>query len=437
MNGFDPSKLSGRGSSPRAASVRSERVFMAVDHYETPSDGFHFAVGSRLDTGGETVRVRLNTVQERAADRPKDNAEKIKSQYVTGENHRDTLAEKDKAGVPYLSFDDAREIGSQDGVTEFRAHWPKTISTDPKAEILIGMGHIRLRDAVEGPEARKAQAYVELLRGSAMASRENIDEVLTRSLSIQDEQGRARDPLVIMRVMYEGVQRDAPRIYPKTEKVPLFDQGTGETKEYFRNLDAPATIGYVMSGEAGRNDFETLQLDKTRAIVAGLKDLELPLLASTDPDTRDAIANLYHGVKLGKLQIEIIAADKIDFGADSRKTYLADKQKDRGHLAAYDIRLEGNDREIRQYAGYTDTVVAMLRHTDGEPYAVFASPAEMYPTTTKLVDLPLRTAPEIALTSGRAYPDRSPTEPADSLDGPAAQAEEGLEEREEEVSYGY
>jgi hypothetical protein len=396
MNGFDPSKLSGPSRSASPPRVRSERLFLAVEHYETPSDAFHFVVGRRLDAGGELVRVRLNTVQERAADRPGDNPEKIKSQYVSGENHRDTLADKDKAQVPFLSFDDARETGNNG---EFRAHWPKTMSTDPEAEIVIGIGHIRLRDAVEqGPEPRKAQAYVEMFRESALATSENIDAALARSLSIRDEQGRARDPLVILRVIYEGEQQAAPRIYPKSEKARVFDQGTGENKEFSRNLDAPATMAYVMSGEPGRNDFETRQLDTARAIIAGLKGLEVPKLASPDPAIRDSIINVYHGVKQGQLQIEVISADKIDFGADSRKTYLADK--DRAHLAVYDIREAGADQDTRQYAGYTDTVVAMVRHPDGEPYAVFASPADMFPRSTKLAQLPLQSAPEMVLSSG-------------------------------------
>ena len=215
MNEFDPSRLNRRTSTPPKG--RSERLFVAVERYETPADGFHFVVGRLVNDPEVQVRVRLNTVKERMEDRPKDDPEKIKSQYISGENHRDTIADKEKAGIPLLSFDDARKLGTHDGVVEYRAHWPKTMSTDPEAEALFGMAHICLRDARDLPDGTRmnAQAHVKLFKETAVATRDNIDEALSRALRIQDERGRARDPLVILRVWHEGRQVAEPRIYPE------------------------------------------------------------------------------------------------------------------------------------------------------------------------------------------------------------------------------
>jgi hypothetical protein len=337
-------------------------------------------------------------VKERIEDRPKDDPEKIKSQYISGENSRDTIADKERADIRLLSFDDARKLGTHDGVVEYRAHWPKTMSTDQEAETLFGMAHIRLRDASEvGNGGHKpAQAYVELLKESTVATRENIEEVVTNALRIQDECGRARDPLVILRVWHDGKQVAAPRIYPATQKQSVFDQGLGDYKEVSRKVGAAITLGRVMNGVSGRDDFETRQLDTARAIIAGIQGLGEPEFASSDPNIREDVRNLYYGAEQGALSVEIVAAEKIDFGAESRKTYLADK--DRSHLAAYDIREQSEaSQQPRRYAGYAPTVLAVHRYPDGEPYAVFASPEEMYPHTTKLAELPMGVAPSMEL----------------------------------------
>lgn len=412
-NNFDPSKLGNTKGSTQSSKPRSERVFMTVESYQTPTDGFHYAVGRRADKPDEQIRVRLNTVNERAADRPNENVEKIKALYVTGENTRDSIAEKAKANVPFLSFDDARKISTVDGVTEYRAHWPKTMSTAPQAEVVAGMAHIRLRDASEYEGKRTAaQAYVEMFKGSSVASADNIDTVLADALAIKDEQGRARDPLVILRVMHDGKQVAAPRIYPETTKTKIFDQGLGDFKEVPVKLDAAATIAKVMEGGPGRNDFETRQLDTARALIAGIKGLDEPTFATTDDAIRGNIRNLFYGAQQGALQVEIVSAEKIDFGADSRKTYLADKN--RPQLAAYEVREENGDN-VKQTPGYTNTVVAMLRHPDGEPYAVFATPSAMYPKVSKLVDLPLQAAPAKEL-ANETVNDNAQPEPEAGID---------------------
>ena len=121
MSGFDPSKLTTGGAKPQRSNrgPRAERVFLAVEEYQTPAEGFHYAIGHKVDAPDEKVKVRLNTVAERQQDRPNDSADKIKSQYVTGENTRDSLADKSKAGITLISFDDARKVGAdENGVAE-------------------------------------------------------------------------------------------------------------------------------------------------------------------------------------------------------------------------------------------------------------------------------------------------------------------------------
>ncbi len=397
---FDPAMLSSRPAA--APKIRSERLFVQVDRYDTPSDGFHFAVGHLIDNPQQEVRVRLNSVAERQADRPKESPEKIKAQYVSGDNTRDALADKAKNGVKLLSFDDAKLLSRDDaGVATYRAHWPKTMSTEPEAEPLWGFAHVRLREAFEVDGKRvNAQAYVELLKGGAVVNKDNVDEALARSLAVKDDQGRARDPLVIVRVFHDGKQVAAPRLYADTESVKIFDQALGEHRDVPRKLDAAATIGNLMSAAPGRNDFETRQKDTIRAIVAGIKGEEPPKIVTADPAVRDQITNLYRGAAQGKLTVEVVSAEKIDFGADSRKTYVADRE--RPQLAAYTISEERGDGRQSKTPGFTETMITIHRHEDGEPFAVFASPADLYPRVLKMADLPMGAAPQMELSSGLA-----------------------------------
>jgi len=397
MSNFDPHKLGQRSVGQPNKSPRAERIFLVVEDYETPAEGFHYAVGHKADNPDEKVKVRLNTVQERSADRPNENPDKIKAQYVTGENTRDSIFDKAKAGITLLSFDDARRIGKdEDGVTEYRAHWPKTMSTNPAAEIMSGCAHVKLKEAGDYNGRRSpAQAYVELMKSSAQADKDRIDQLLSEALAIQDHHGRARDPLTIMRVMYEGKVVASPRVYPAVEPIKVFDQNLGEHKDVPRKVDADKTIDFLMSAKPGNSDMANRQLDTARAIIAGLKGLDEPRFNSPDEEVIGQIRNLYYGAKAGALQVEVIAAEKIDFGADSRKTYLNDK--DRPQLAAYTVKEPVDDTRVRETPGYTKTVIAVHRHADGEPYAVFASPVQMYPKVQKLAELPLNPAGEPVL----------------------------------------
>ncbi|KPY55617.1 hypothetical protein [Pseudomonas amygdali] len=395
---FDPSKLNQTASSKGSGSVKSERLFLVVEAYETPPNGFHYAVGHRADAPDEKVRVRLTTVSERIADRPRENPDKIRSQYVTGENTRELISDKQKAGITLISFDDARRVGTVEGVTEYRAHWSKTMSTSPQAEVMGGMAHIRLREGQEsGGQRKPAQAYVELLKSSVLTGQGNIEQALLGALAIKDDQDRARDPLAIMRVMYEGKVFATPRIYPTTETVSIFDQTLGESKNIQVPLDGEKTVAALLDGAPGRNEFETRQLDTVRALYAGVKGLEEPKINSVDETVRDSIRNLYYGSKAGQLHVELISAEKIDFGSDSRKTYLTDR--DRPQLAAYVMKEKVDDTRVKETPGYTSTVLSVLRHPDGEPYAVFASPTVMYPKPEKLADLAAGATNEVAMSS--------------------------------------
>ncbi|MFA6231018.1 MAG: hypothetical protein WC617_12735 [Rhodanobacter sp.] len=392
---FDPSKVGQRtqrpaGNTPRGP--KAERVFLVVDNYETPADGFHYAVGHTVNNPSEKVRVRLNTVAERQQDNPKENEDKIKSQYLSGENHRESIGDKAKNDIRLISFDDARLVSNKDGVKEYRAHWPKTMSTNPASEVMQGLAHVRLRDAIEiGGKHQKAQAYVEMIRGAAAVTGADVQTHLLQGLAIADAEGRARDPFVILSAEYNGKVVANARVYPATTATKVFDQATGEHKDVMRKTDAETTLASLQSGEKGNNDFQNRQLDTARALIAGLTGADEPVFNSADNVVAD-IRNLYYGVKEGAIKVQVVSLEKIDFGAKSRQTYL--KDKDRPQLAAYTIKEPAGAEQVRETSGFIPTVIAFERHTDGEPFAVFASPEAMYAKAKKFNDLKLNVVAE-------------------------------------------
>jgi len=397
---FNPAMMTERRAytaKPKAA-VKSERVLMQVTGYELPNDGPHFAVGHKIGRPDAPVRVRLNTIDERCADMPSMSREKVTLQYATGTNIRDSLAGKSKDGVTLLSFDDAKFIRkNEDGAVEFRAHWPKTMAVDPSAEVIQGRAHIYLvrDDAPVG----KPGAYVELIRSAKPATAENIDELLHQGLAITDEQGRPRDPSVAIRLTLDGKVTMSARIYAAKEQSSTYDQVLGQQKSINVRSTADVSVEKTLRGPATSSDLTNRSTDLVRAVVAALKNepLASPLFVAGGDITAqvakrhaDMIENAYLGVKSGHVIPEVVAIQRIDFGADSAKTYLKDSTL--SHLAGYakvDV-VEGN--AVSRKALYAATTVAIQRHTDGAPYAVFATPNLMFPFMNEFKELRLSEA---------------------------------------------
>lgn len=395
---FNPDALKNNAAQKQSMpEAKPVRLFMHVEGYETPDNGFHYAVGYDHNNPEQKIRVRLNTVDERIKDRPKADPDRIRAQYVSGENTRDKLIDKKKADIKLLAFDDALLINNEDGVAEYRAHWSQTISTDPQAEIMTGMAHIRLREASENQ--RNAQAFVEVIKDAKIAD-SNIRKMLTEMVDIKDEQGRGRDPFAIIRIRYQDQIYGTARLYPAMGTNTVFDQNLGGNKEVSVKLDGKSTMEAIMSGKVigEPGGYVNDQADIIRAIVAGLEGSEEPVL--NNASYRDRNLNLYQGAKGKDLVIEVLPCEKIEFGPDSRKTYLNDKFKVRRfHLQGYDIQNEQPEgRSVSVKNGYADTVVGFQRHPDGTPFAVYAAPVLTFPKQVPLNELAMSdlAKPEVA-----------------------------------------
>lgn len=372
MNSFDPKKLNPQRQG-NDRQFNNERLFVVVENFEIPNDGYHYAVGYKANSPAEKVKVRLNTVEERAKDFPKADVEKIKEQYFSGQKHRDSLADKAKDGIIHLSFDDARKIeGASGGVAEYRAHWPKTMSTRPESEVISGIGTILLR---EQGSNNKASALVNFIKDVTEINEDNIDAVLAKGLSIKDDIGRAKNPYISFKAYYEDDLVAMTNLYPATKNTPVFDQNTGAYKDVRTKVDAKETLDRLFGTEKTGDIALDGYLDRAKALIAGIKGFEEPKYFSTDANLIETARQYYFGTKEGKLKVVAVENESIYFGSESRKTYLNDKA--RPHLNAYNAADENDD--TKTFQGYTDTVIAVDRYPDGEPYAVFAAPASMNP----------------------------------------------------------
>jgi hypothetical protein len=198
-------------------------------------------------------------------------------------------------------------------------------------------------------------------------------------------------------IFHNGHQVVAPRIYPAVQAVKVLDQNLGEHKTVNKPADAEQTLKRLIQGAPSNTAYDLVQKDMIRALIAGITQGGQPKLLTQDQLQRQELLKLYAGTHSGHLQVELLHAERINLGVDTRKVYLADMM--RMPLSSYAIKEEGPDAETatKTTQGYTQTVIGLHRHPDGEPYAVFASPKDMFPKMTKLADLPMVVAPELEL----------------------------------------
>lgn len=381
---FDPSKTqqqqpAQRQANSEAARVYDERVMVSVDRYvREGADGPVWAVGHRLSRPDEKVAVRLSTVEERVSDNPdRYTADKIRKQYE-GENRRHTLTEKNKDKIKLIAFDGVRALGpGEDGVARYRAHWPQTMATSPNAEVTIGLGTITLYTPPEDKPG-KSTAHVEFLRTATLVDGHNVRAALEAALKPEDAEGRPRDAHAVMRIFHQGREVGTARIHPEREQASV-PGDFGDEITIMRAVEGGRSVDSLMGGRMSGIDNLDANNDLARAVVAGLEDADEPPVANLGD--KDTPANFFHGAKSGELTVEIIGVERMNFGADTAKTYL--KDRDRPQYAAF---LVADKETGYRQRGYAEVAVAFQRFEDGRPYAVYANSVENWPKMRVLED---------------------------------------------------
>ena len=362
-----------------------ERVFMEVERFQlSRSGGDEWAVGRSITNPDERVMVRLSTVEERMTDLPLANEGRLRQSYE-GENRRETMAEKAQSKVRLIAFDGARSLGeTEDGIKQYRAHWPQTMAAKPDAEVVAGLGSIVLYQPKEG-SGNKADAYVEFLRTATVTDGSNVQQAMEAALEINDKDGNARDAHALMRVFYNGEEVATARVFPAREKAIVRDPVYGDEKPIMQPMDAASSFQALRDAKATGIQSMDANNDLARAIIAGLMGDDEPPKANVMEPHR--IENFFHGAKGGDLDVEVVGVERIKFGVDSAKTYLKNLKDHNGNdnrkFTDYLVKTESEGKTTTE-RGYGNTVVAFQRYPNGQPYAVYASPQENLPRVSPL-----------------------------------------------------
>lgn len=369
-------------AAPKPKYEPRERIFGRVVSYDLPNDAPHSVLVRRLDQEEDVlVRVRLTTVDERCKDFPVVDPKKVESSYATGQVHRESLADKSKKGIELIAFDDSRAVGVDDkNVPIFRSHWPDSMAAEPGAEVMSGVACIKLR-----PENgdNKAVARIEMIRGSEALSSATAADAFLKAASLKDDNGNARDPFIVLRASLDGRVIASPRIYPAKMEDKRFDQNLGSMVTFLRAADAEKTLEGVMDGHATQNQITDTNNDLARVMMAALLKEPMPVINAYEYPEK--AVQLYSGILQDKIKVELISLEQIDFGKAAGASYLA--KAARPQFAPY---AQVQDGKIKD--GFAKTVIAIQRHADGEPYAIYASPMAMYPRAKQISEVKLDSA---------------------------------------------
>lgn len=358
-----------------------ERVFMQVERFTLSRTGEdEWAIGHSITDPKEKIMVRLSSVQERMLDVPRANEAKLRQSYE-GENRRQNLAEKAHGKIKFIAFDGARLLGvSDDGTKQYRAHWPQSMVTSPQAEVCHGLGSIVLYQPKDGANSSKADAYVEFLRTATSVDGSNVRQAIEAAIELTDSNGRARDGHALMRVFYKNEEVATARIFAAREQGTVSDPLYGDDRTIMRAIDAQGSFQALRDGISSGIKAIDANNDLARAIIAGLLGDEVPPKSNLlEPEQAE---NFFHGAKSGSLAIEITGVERIRFGVDTSKTYLKDRENKK--FADYLVKTNDSEGRTSLERGYGNTVVALQRYPDGQPYAVYASPQENLPRVSPL-----------------------------------------------------
>ena len=361
----------------QARPVYDERVVMEVERFQLSRDGGEeWAYGHAVVDPSVKVAVRLSTLDERLSDLPRADPAKLRNSYE-GDKRRESLSEKAKDKIKFISFEGARPLGKdEEGVFLFRAHWPSTMAARPEAEVIHGLGSVVL---FPGSETSKPEAYVEFLRHATLTDGSNVQQALESALAIRDGSNQPREGHALMRVFYDGNEVASARVYSSREPGEVKDPVYGDTKTVNLPCDGARTFERLMAGEALGRSAQDAHRDMARALVAGMTGAAMPKAVSLE---QAVVENFYHGAASGELVVDVVAVERMRFGQDSAKTYLRDH--DQPKLKGYTIRSENENGGVNFERGYCETVVAMQRYSDGQPYAIFAGSDTAIPFATPL-----------------------------------------------------
>ena len=359
----------------------TERLFVEVTKYDLAKTT-GFVTGKNLLTG-EVIDIRLNTVDERLSDRPSASKKQVDSAYVSGAYARESLEKKHNRKSNILVFDDCVSIDGPDSST---SAYRSAESTQIKILEADAM-HIKLKKGLE--EGSRDTAYVEVIHPSVKAEKDNVDQLLNSIFSNRDEDGNPAHPAILLDLRFKGESAlpNLPRIYPDTVQEAVYDSATGGMKSISITAPAEVTVKRLLDGSREpKNGRDAINLDYFRAVIAAVKDEELPEPTSPSAKVRSNTASLYQMVKDKTIDVHLGKISTYSFGPQARKTYINDA--DKKYMSGFHVNRK-NGEEVRPVAAFAHGVVALGQFEDGTYYVRDAKTIAAYPSTKPLNEMDL------------------------------------------------
>lgn len=353
----------------------------------------------------ETVRVRLNTVEERVMDEKSFSNKSealiqaaVKQRYITNSNRRKTLQEHIQGSTRMISFERVTYLYTKDNVKHYRAHWSTAMSSSPHAQFIQGMGHVRIIQPDERID-RKATCQAEIIESMTLAAgREDAEDnnlIIAKALNNNDPTSQLDSAERTGKLMVEMV-RDGERntrtidIYSEKKEVEAVS-ATGEKIMVRRAIPYAETIQAYLSGEdfytklykadpnnAYRRD-KAFDADINRHILGYLLGID----AKTIPIIRDDIADtiikpFVNSLYKKEVVLNLFAVRIYQYGSRYRAEVLSSTAKQKLHQNYVVAINEGGS--ILPYhetdglpatPAYAPTALAVQRYDDGTAYVVF------------------------------------------------------------------
>ena len=407
----------GRSAAKNSATGLSAfRLMMCIIKGETINDeatGDHYWLsGYRL--GGlevkrkprETIRVRLNTVDERVMDEKSFSngrsdaviQNSVKGIYITNANRRKTLQEHLQSSTRMISFERVTYLYTKDNIKHYRAHWSTAMTSSPEGQFIQGMGHIRI---IQGNEqlGRKSTCQAEIIESMVLgAGREDAESnnlMIAKALNSNDptsqiETAERTGKLMVEMVVNGERNNRTIDIYSEKEEVDVVTP-LGEKIKVRRAIPYSDTIQAYLTGE----DYHTrmykadpnntykrdraYDADINRHVLGyllGINAHSIPIVREDIAD--DIIKPFVNSLYQKKVVLNLFAVRIYQYGSRFRTTTLNNKAKQALHKN-YVVAIDdaGNITPYQESVGvvatptYTPTAIVVQRYEDGTAYVVF------------------------------------------------------------------
>lgn len=354
----------------------------------------------------ETIRVRLNTVDERVMEEKGFSNSKpaaaiensVKSLYVSGSNRRKTLQEHIQGSTRMLSFERVVYLYTKDNIKHYRAHWSTSMTTNPQGQFIQGMGHVRI---IQGDEqlGRKSTCQAEIIEtmvvGASREDAENNNLIIAKALNSVDptsnlETAERTGKLMVEMVVNGERNTRTIDIYSEKKEVDVVTPA-GENIKVRRAIPYADTIQAYLTGE----DYHTAMYKadpnnvykRDRAFDADINRHVLGYLlginAKSIPIIREDIADstikpFVNSLYKKDITLNLFAVRIYQYGSRYRASTLNKTLKLKLHQN-YVVAIDESGNIIPYHESshlpatptYSPTALTVQRYDDGTAYVVF------------------------------------------------------------------